>query len=40
LLEREKTPPPDLPEGEYLVHLALRGDVLEVHTEESQLEQA
>lgn len=29
-LERDELPPPDLPAGNYLVHLILRGDSLEV----------
>jgi hypothetical protein len=31
-LERDETPPPDLPAGDYLVRLTLHGDVLDVET--------
>ena len=33
-LERDDTPPPDLPVGDYLVRLTLRGDILDVQTVE------
>jgi hypothetical protein len=33
-LERDETPPADLPAGDYLVRLTLRGDVLDVETVE------
>jgi hypothetical protein len=35
-LERDETPPPDLPAGDYLVRLTLRHDVLDVQTVEVQ----
>jgi hypothetical protein len=33
-LERDETPPPDLPAGDYVVRLTLRNDVLDVQTVE------
>jgi hypothetical protein len=35
-LERDETPPPDLPAGDYLVRLTLRDDVLDVQTIEAR----